>query len=676
MAITLEELNVVLKSKSDQLRKDFKKVEKLGKKISKGLTKAFKKIPFGNAIKGAFSFKGAMVAAAGVAGVGLLIKKVAQAADNIAKMSKNLGVTSSFLQGLGFAATQSGVSVESMNASLLKFNRAIGEAAAGEKIFKDLFDAIGVSVTDTNGKIKGSEELFLEVSDGVAQLGTEAEQAALLMELFGRAGGKMINLMAGGSKVINKFRKEAEELGLILDDELLVGAEKITDQFDIMQRALTTQVSAAVLSLAPEIQQLTGALIDGARATAEYVKGFRLIVKSSRIFRGETKTLAENQAFLIQKEQELLQARKEVIEQSKQSRGKVGLFIELDQDRIDEINISLGKTRNAIRANIEKFKEEKDAITDVAKANKGNLEEVKRLIDLQVKAQEIVTKAGETPEKKVLEEIKILEEAKESKLKIEGDLNEALQTKRDEVAELKMEKIIQEIEAIRERNEILAELGDEASQKEIAANNKVIEEKKKKIKEGTDFSMKERIREKNAGDKFRDDTIKASGTFFSSMLTLSKGNSKALFVFAKAGALATATIDGVVAVQKALANPPGPPFSIPQAIAAGAQAAVNISRIAGTGFQKGIDKLPGIGSQDTIPIIAGPGEGIINRRGNEKLETFLDAQNIRPGAPADPVGVGPSRIVVSFDTDRLVDFVEARLVERGRLGTSLEVQSA
>ena len=676
MAITLEELNVVLKSKSDQLRKDFKKVEKLGKKISKGLTKAFKKIPFGNAIKGAFSFKGAMVAAAGVAGVGLLIKKVAEAADNIAKMSKNLGVTSSFLQGLGFAATQSGVSVESMNASLLKFNRAIGEAASGEKIFKDLFDAIGVSVTDANGKIKGSEELFLEVADGVAQLGTEAEQAALLMELFGRAGGKMINLMAGGSAVINKFRKEAEELGLILDDELLVGAEKITDQFDIMQRALTTQVSAAVLSLAPEIQQLTGALIDGARVTAEFVKGFRFIVTASRIFRGETNSLAESQAFLIQKEQELVATRERLTKAIK-NQGREIANSNLDaSNKIDEINIKLGNTRNKIRANVEKFKEEKDAIRDVAKANDSNLESLKKVFELQAKAQDIVTKAGESPEKKVLEEIKILEEAKESKLDIEGDLNEALQAKRDEVAELKQEKIEEEIESLRERNELLAELGDEAAQSEIELNNKVIEEKKKKIKQGTDFSIKEKIREKKADDKQKASTLTATSDFFTSIRTLSKSNSKALFFLSKGQALATATIDGVVAVQKALANPPGPPFSIPQALAAGAQAAVNISRIAGTGFQKGIDKLPGIGSQDTIPIIAGPGEGIINRRGNEKLETFLDAQNIRPGVPAASVGVGPSRIIVSFDTDRLVDFVEARLVERGRLGTSLEVQSA
>ena len=211
MAITLEELQVVLTSNSKQLRSDFKKTQKLGQQLKNKLGKALNSIPFGGAIKGAFSMKGAFVAAAGVAGIGLLIKKTAEAADEIAKMSKNLGVTSSFLQGLGFAATQSGVPVAALNTSLLKFNRAIGEAAAGEKTFKDLFDAVGVSVVDVNGKIKDSEELFLEVSDGVAQLGSKSEQAAVLMELFGRAGGKMINLMAGGSGVINKFRKEAEE---------------------------------------------------------------------------------------------------------------------------------------------------------------------------------------------------------------------------------------------------------------------------------------------------------------------------------------------------------------------------------------------------------------------------------------------------------------------------------
>ena len=141
--------------------------------------------------------------------------------------------------------------------------------------------------------------------------------------------------------------------------------------------------------------------------------------------------------------------------------------------------------------------------------------------------------------------------------------------------------------------------------------------------------------------------------------------------FAKGQALATATVDGFVAVQKALANPPGPPFSIPQALAAGAQAAVNISRITGTGFQKGIDKIPGIGTQDNIPIIVGPGEAVINRRGNEKLESFLDNQ---AGNTQGITGAGPSKIIIEFDTDKLVDFVEAKLEERGALGTALSVQ--
>jgi len=51
-------------------------------------------------------------------------------------------------------------------------------------------------------------------------------------------------------------------------------------------------------------------------------------------------------------------------------------------------------------------------------------------------------------------------------------------------------------------------------------------------------------------------------------------------LFQKAIGISTAVIETAVAVNKALANPPGPPFSIPQALAAGAFGALRVATIA------------------------------------------------------------------------------------------------
>ena len=61
--------------------------------------------------------------------------------------------------------------------------------------------------------------------------------------------------------------------------------------------------------------------------------------------------------------------------------------------------------------------------------------------------------------------------------------------------------------------------------------------------------------------------------------TLMTSNDKTLFTIGKAAAIATATIDGVLAVQKALASAP-PPFNIVLAAITGVAAAVNVAKIA------------------------------------------------------------------------------------------------
>lgn len=674
MPITLEEIEVILKSKSDQLRRDFNSVKTLGRDISSDLGKSFNKIPFAGAIKGAFSMQGAFAAAAGVTGAALLTKHAVEAGDAIAKLSKNVGVSSGFLQGLQFAANQSGVETEALNSALLKFNKTIGDAANGSKEVIASFKNIGVSVTDASGNLKSSEELFLEVADGIGSLGSEAQQASALVNLFGRSGAQMVELFQGGSASIEKFRKEAEDLGLVISDDLLKGAEDLDDQMGILSRALSTQVTSAILSLAPEIQKLTEFLIEGAKTTAEYVKGFTQITESARVFRGETKSLAESQAFLIQQENDLL-ATREMLTKAIKEQGKSTADANINaSERIDEINIKLGETRNKINENVEAHKAQAEAAREVSSANAMNVEQIKKMAELQAEAQKIVDSSGGEQEK-LEEELKILEAAKEQKLEIEGDLNEALMEKRLELEEFKQELLEQEIEALYERNELLAQIGDEAAQKEMETNNILLAEKKSRLKAGTDFALEMRAKEIKADNERRDTLIKNYSEISSNIMTLAKGTSKELFAIGKGLGIATATIDGVVAIQKAASALPFP-ANIPGIAVETTRAAVNVSKIAGASFQKGIDRLPGIGNIDTIPAMVGPGEAIINRRGNEKLEAFLDQFGIMPGSArnATPVDAGgPSRIVVSFDTDRLVDFVEARLIERGRLGTSLEV---
>lgn len=80
------------------------------------------------------------------------------------------------------------------------------------------------------------------------------------------------------------------------------------------------------------------------------------------------------------------------------------------------------------------------------------------------------------------------------------------------------------------------------------------------------------------------DHIGHAKDFFASLQSLSGGNSKKLFRIQKGLALAQATVDGIQAVQKALANPPGWPYNAGAVIAAGATSAANIAAISSTEY--------------------------------------------------------------------------------------------
>jgi hypothetical protein len=109
--------------------------------------------------------------------------------------------------------------------------------------------------------------------------------------------------------------------------------------------------------------------------------------------------------------------------------------------------------------------------------------------------------------------------------------------------------------------------------------------------------------------------------------TLQSSGSKELFMVGKAAALGTATIDGIQAVQKALASAP-PPFNYALAAAVGVASAANIAKIASQQppkfAQGGI--VPGNSmSGDRISAQVNSGEMILNRQQQSKL--FSDINN-------------------------------------------------
>lgn len=152
------------------------------------------------------------------------------------------------------------------------------------------------------------------------------------------------------------------------------------------------------------------------------------------------------------------------------------------------------------------------------------------------------------------------------------------------------------------------------------------------------------------------------GQFLDGLASLSQSSNKTLGAIGKAAAISKATIDAYLAIQNALATVPYP-ANIAAAAGIGVQAFANVARISGIGFNKG-GTVPGGGAnRDTVPAVLAPGEEIVNRDTANKLRNFLDNQGLTGG-------VGGLSIELTLKDD-LVEFIEAKIIERQRLGTSL-----
>src|SRR5690606_22627797 len=115
--------------------------------------------------------------------------------SSIDDLSQQTGLAVEATQALGFAADQSGADIALLGTGLRALVRRAAEAAQGNTTFARSFARIGVQVTDAEGRMRDTEDLLLAVADAVANMDSEAEASAALMNVMGDAGRRLVPFM-------------------------------------------------------------------------------------------------------------------------------------------------------------------------------------------------------------------------------------------------------------------------------------------------------------------------------------------------------------------------------------------------------------------------------------------------------------------------------------------------
>jgi hypothetical protein len=176
------------------------------------------------------SMKGGLLAIGaafgGVAvGLGEMLKKTAEAGENISLSSKKIGIATDALQGLRFAAEESGVGAEALDNSLKHLARSAYEAATVGGAAGAAFYKLGVQAFDPlTGKVRGADQILGDLADRFQRLPDGPQKAALAMQIFGREGASMIPLLDKGRAGIEEMRKEAEHFGVVMSESTIASS--------------------------------------------------------------------------------------------------------------------------------------------------------------------------------------------------------------------------------------------------------------------------------------------------------------------------------------------------------------------------------------------------------------------------------------------------------------------
>lgn len=193
---------------------------------------------------------GAVAFAGAVWGLSGRISKLAGIADE----AKKTGLSGQFLQRLGYAADQSGVSVETLTMGVKNLALAVGKG--DEKPFAKL----GLSLKELQGL--EPDQQFIRVSRAIAGIETPAGRMSAAMSVFGRSGKDMAGLFAGGLDEVNDLLKEAARLGIGVSEEDLDRAAAADDAIQRMKMSFGALVDKLAVSLAPAFESVTNAITE------------------------------------------------------------------------------------------------------------------------------------------------------------------------------------------------------------------------------------------------------------------------------------------------------------------------------------------------------------------------------------------------------------------------------
>jgi len=210
-----------------------------------------------NAVKGLT----AIVAGATVAATAIFAftKKIAESNDELMKFAQRTGVDIRALQELGYVAELNGGSIDSMNSSLENLSRISSEAARGVGAGVEAFGMLGISVTDSSGRLKEADVMLNDVSDAISRLNTQAERLEFAQKLG--IGPDLLLTIQQGSEAIKRQRQRFKALSFVITESAGKAAADFVDNMLDVRTVISGVANLIGTKLIKQFNKMNGRFI-------------------------------------------------------------------------------------------------------------------------------------------------------------------------------------------------------------------------------------------------------------------------------------------------------------------------------------------------------------------------------------------------------------------------------
>ena len=188
------------------------------------------------------------------------VKRSIDRMDELGEAAEKIGIPVETLSSFEYAARFGGVAFEKLEGGLGRLVKAQVEVSRGSERFAEVFDAIGVAATNSDGSLRATEDVLLELADVFQKLPDGPQKAALAVEIFGKSGRDLIPFLNKGSEGIRKLTDESDAFGATVTS---VGAKlggEFNDRLDQLKGAAQGAGQSVAERLLPGLVAVNGPL--------------------------------------------------------------------------------------------------------------------------------------------------------------------------------------------------------------------------------------------------------------------------------------------------------------------------------------------------------------------------------------------------------------------------------